>query len=76
MWRTRLPALRRHIVARRRLRHARELWGDLTDDDFDKMAGQREQFIGPVQERHRETRDIAEREVDDFVAALKEPAYR
>ena len=53
-----------------------ERWGDLTDDDFDRIAGQREQFIGRVQERYGETRDVAEREIDDFVAGLKEPAYR
>jgi uncharacterized protein YjbJ (UPF0337 family) len=53
-----------------------ERWGDLTDDDFDRIAGQREQFIGRVQERYGQTRDVAEREVDDFVAGLQEPVYR
>jgi uncharacterized protein YjbJ (UPF0337 family) len=53
-----------------------ERWGDLTDDDFDRIAGQREQFIGRVQERYGETRNVAEREVDDFVATLREPSYR
>jgi uncharacterized protein YjbJ (UPF0337 family) len=53
-----------------------ERWGDLTDDDFDRIAGQREQFIGRVQERYGSTRETAEREVDDFVNGLREPAYR
>ena len=53
-----------------------ERWGDLTDDDFDRIAGQREQFIGRVQERYGSTRETAEREVDDFVNGLREPAFR
>jgi uncharacterized protein YjbJ (UPF0337 family) len=50
--------------------------GDLTDDDFDCIAGQREQFVGRVQERYGQTREAAEREVDDFVTNLREPVYR
>jgi uncharacterized protein YjbJ (UPF0337 family) len=29
-----------------------ERWGDLTDDDFDRVAGQREEFVARVQERY------------------------
>jgi uncharacterized protein YjbJ (UPF0337 family) len=53
-----------------------EHWGDLTDDDFDRIAGQREQFIGRVQERYGTTREAAEREVDEFVTGLREPVLR
>ena len=52
----------------------RERWGALTDDDLDRIAGQRDQFIGRVQERYGIAREEAEREVDEFVADLKEPA--
>jgi uncharacterized protein YjbJ (UPF0337 family) len=53
-----------------------ERWGELTDDDLDVVAGQREQFIGRIQERYGSTREVAEREVDEFVEGLREPAYR
>jgi CsbD-like len=30
----------------------REKWGDLTDDDLDKIAGRRDQLEGKIQERY------------------------
>jgi uncharacterized protein YjbJ (UPF0337 family) len=45
----------------------REKWGDLTDDDLDRIAGNREQFVGRLQERYGMTREDAQRNVDDFV---------
>ena len=44
----------------------REKWGDLTDDDMDRIAGKRDQLIGRIQEKFGKTRDAVEREVDDF----------
>lgn len=46
--------------------HAKEKWGKLTDDDWDKAAGKRDQLIGRVQERYGYAREEAEREVDDW----------
>lgn len=51
----------------------REKWGDLTDDDLDRMAGNREQFVGRLQERYGMMRDQAEREADAFVRDLNQP---
>jgi uncharacterized protein YjbJ (UPF0337 family) len=51
----------------------REKWGDLTDDDLDRIAGNRDQFIGRLQERYGIMRDQAEREADAFVRDLNEP---
>ena len=45
----------------------REKWGDLTDDDLDRIAGKRDQFVGRLQERYGMTREEAERNVDEFV---------
>jgi uncharacterized protein YjbJ (UPF0337 family) len=39
-------------------------WGKLTDDDFDKIAGQKDRLIGTLQERYGYTRDMAQREVE------------
>ncbi len=44
----------------------REKWGDLTDDDFDKIAGRRDALIGKIQERYGIARDKAEEEVEEW----------
>jgi uncharacterized protein YjbJ (UPF0337 family) len=35
----------------------KEKWGDLTDDDLDKIAGRRDQFEGLIQRRYGLTKD-------------------
>lgn len=42
---------------------ARQQWGKLTDDDFDKVEGKREELVGRVQERYGIAREEAERQV-------------
>ncbi|MFC5607984.1 CsbD family protein [Variovorax soli] len=44
----------------------KEQWGKLTDDDFDVIAGKRDQLVGRIQERHGISRDEAERQVKDW----------
>ena len=44
----------------------REKWGDLTDSDFEQIAGNREKFIGRLQERYGYTRDKAEKELEEW----------
>jgi uncharacterized protein YjbJ (UPF0337 family) len=44
-------------------------WGQLTDDDFDDIGGQKDKLIGWVQEKYGRTREQAAQEVD---ARLKE----
>ena len=51
----------------------REKWGDLTDDDLDRIGGKRDQLIGRLQERYGILRDQAERQVDDFAQDLRQP---
>ena len=36
---------------------AREIWGDLTDDDVDVAEGNYEEFVGRVKERTGETEE-------------------
>jgi uncharacterized protein YjbJ (UPF0337 family) len=48
---------------------AREKWGDLTDDDFEKIAGNKDQLVGKLQEKYGWTREEAERQADEFAAA-------
>lgn len=44
----------------------KEQWGKLTDDDFDVIAGKRDQLLGRIQERHGISKDEAERQVADW----------
>ena len=46
---------------------AREQWGELTDDDLDRAAGNREQLEGIIQERYGPTREEAQRSVDQWL---------
>jgi uncharacterized protein YjbJ (UPF0337 family) len=39
-------------------------WGKLTDDDFDRIGGQKDKLIGLLQERYGYTREQAEREIE------------
>ena len=45
---------------------ARERWGDLTDDDLDRAAGNRDQLVGKIQERYGIAKEEAQRQVDDW----------
>ena len=44
-------------------------WGDLTDDDLDRINGQREELIGRIQEKYGRARREVEREVREFEEA-------
>jgi uncharacterized protein YjbJ (UPF0337 family) len=47
-------------------------WGKLTDDDFDIIAGRREQLAGLIQERYGVAKDEAERQVGAWVKRADE----
>jgi uncharacterized protein YjbJ (UPF0337 family) len=44
----------------------KERWGDLTDDDLDRIEGKRDQLLGAVQKRYGVARDDAEKQLKDF----------
>lgn len=46
----------------------KEQWGKLTDDDLDRVNGQRDQLVGRVQELYGRAKIEAEKEVDRFLA--------
>jgi uncharacterized protein YjbJ (UPF0337 family) len=46
---------------------AQEHWGELTDDELDQAAGNREQLEGLIQERYGKGKEEARREVDDWM---------
>jgi uncharacterized protein YjbJ (UPF0337 family) len=47
-----------------------EKWGDLTNDDLDRIEGKRDQLIGLVQERYGIQKDIAEKQVKEWEKTL------
>ena len=46
---------------------AKAQWGKLTSDDFDVIAGRREQLAGKIQERYGIAKDAADEQVSDWV---------
>jgi uncharacterized protein YjbJ (UPF0337 family) len=44
-------------------------WGDLTDDDLDRIQGSQAEFEGVLQERYGYTKERAKQEVDNFLKA-------
>jgi uncharacterized protein YjbJ (UPF0337 family) len=49
---------------------ARKAWGDLTDDDLDKVQGERERLVGKIQVRYGIAKEEAERRVDSWVSSI------
>jgi uncharacterized protein YjbJ (UPF0337 family) len=54
----------------------RERWGELTDDQFNVIAGRREQLVGRLQETYGITAEEAERQVAEFEESVGEDAPR
>ena len=50
--------------------NVKERWGELTDDDLQKVAGKREQLVGRLQERYGIAREDADRQIEDW---MREP---
>ena len=51
-------------------------WGKLTDDQFDVIAGRREQLVGHVQEQYGIGKDEAEKQVEFFASSFKEEDFK
>ncbi|MBE0599307.1 MAG: CsbD family protein [Desulfuromonadales bacterium] len=41
-------------------------WGKLTDDDIQRIEGDRDKLVGKVQEKYGKSREEAEKQVDEF----------
>ena len=55
---------------------AKEQWGKLTDDDFDVVAGRRDQLAGKIQERYGVARDEAEAQVSAWERSATDDWFR
>ena len=45
---------------------AKEQWGELTDDELDRIGGQRDQLVGLIQQRYGKMKDEVERELTEW----------
>jgi uncharacterized protein YjbJ (UPF0337 family) len=43
----------------------KKAWGNLTDDDLDRIDGDYDRFVGTVQERYGHAREDVERRIDE-----------
>jgi len=44
----------------------RENWGKITDDDFETIAGKRDQLVGAIQKNYGIAKEEAEKQVRKF----------
>ncbi|MBI2311839.1 MAG: CsbD family protein [Betaproteobacteria bacterium] len=51
--------------------HARQWWGELTDDDLDEIQGRRAVLVGKLQARYGRTREEAEVDVNRFLVRAR-----
>ncbi len=49
---------------------AQQKWGDITNDDWDKIEGKRTEIAGLIQSKYGRTKEEAEAEVDEWAKGL------
>jgi len=54
----------------------RERWGKLTDNDWETIAGKKDQLVGRIQERYGIAKELAEKQADEWSAAQTEFACK
>lgn len=45
---------------------AKAKWGDLTDDDLDRIDGNKDRLAGKLQEKYGWSKEEAEKSIDEF----------
>jgi uncharacterized protein YjbJ (UPF0337 family) len=61
--RTRWPQMRVQL---------RHRWGRLTEEDLDVIAGQRDVFLGRVEERYSIDREEAQKRIEEWLLTVRE----
>lgn len=49
----------------------RQKWADMSDDEYEKIAGKKEELSGWLQKKYGYTKDRADQEADQFSKDLK-----
>ncbi|MBS1712812.1 MAG: CsbD family protein [Armatimonadetes bacterium] len=50
----------------------RQKWGELTDDEIQQTAGQRDKFEGLLQQKYGMTQEAAAKQIDEWAGAIKD----
>lgn len=50
---------------------AREMWGELTNDDVESIMGKKDQLAGKLQERYGWAKDEVSKQIERFESALE-----
>ena len=50
---------------------AKKKWGELTDDELDKINGEKDIMVGKLQEKYGRSKDEAEKEFDEWYNGLE-----
>ncbi len=50
---------------------ARERWGKLVDNDWETIAGKKDQLVGRIQERYGVAKGEAEKQADEWSRTLR-----
>lgn len=45
-------------------------WGSITDDEFERIKGNRERLVGVLQEKYGKQKELTRKEVDDYIDSL------
>jgi uncharacterized protein YjbJ (UPF0337 family) len=45
---------------------ARKQWGKITDSEWDELAGNKDKFLGKLQERYGWSKDEAQKRADEY----------
>lgn len=49
----------------------KEWWGEITDDDLERIDGKSDQLVGILQQKYGYSKEKAEQELNDKLEALK-----
>lgn len=49
---------------------AKEKWGELTNDDLDRIEGKRDQMVGLLQRKYGYAKEKAEKEIESWSRSL------
>ena len=55
---------------------ARAEWGKLTDDDFNIVAGRREQLAGKIQERYGVAKEDADKQISEWIGKADDSWFK
>lgn len=55
--------------------HVQEWWGNITDDELDKIEGKRDRLVGLLQKQYGYTKAQAEQELDRHLSELSQDDY-